>query len=61
MVDIILTCIRCTHRWVPQVPHPKRCPLCHSPYWDKIGTPQNPRGYSRSDKLLEALAKEILS
>lgn len=32
----ILTCIRCSHKWVPRkdIP-PKSCPNCRSPYWNK--------------------------
>ena len=32
----ILKCLRCGHKWVPRNPrHPKQCPKCHSPYWNK--------------------------
>jgi hypothetical protein len=28
-----LTCQRCGHGWIPNVPCPIVCPACHSPYW----------------------------
>ena len=30
---IQLTCQRCGHTWVPNVPSPIVCAKCHSPYW----------------------------
>lgn len=30
-------CERCAHRWIrkqPQLPEPKVCPKCKSPYWN---------------------------
>jgi DNA-directed RNA polymerase subunit RPC12/RpoP len=30
-----LECNRCGHEWIPNVEHPKQCPECNSPYWDK--------------------------
>ena len=30
-----VTCIRCTYKWIPIIKHPKKCPRCKSPYWDK--------------------------
>lgn len=29
----VLTCQRCGHTWVPNVPSPVVCSKCHSPYW----------------------------
>lgn len=30
------TCLRCEHTWVPRRPdHPRICPKCKSPYWDR--------------------------
>jgi len=30
-------CERCAHEWAPRKPdeHPRVCPKCKSPYWDK--------------------------
>jgi hypothetical protein len=28
-----LTCQRCGHSWIPNVPNPIVCSRCHSPYW----------------------------
>ena len=30
-------CERCGHEWIPRNPedHPRVCPKCKSPYWDK--------------------------
>jgi DNA-directed RNA polymerase subunit RPC12/RpoP len=30
-------CERCRHEWIPrnQEEHPRVCPACKSPYWDK--------------------------
>lgn len=29
-------CERCSHQWVPRdEDHPRVCPKCKSPYWDK--------------------------
>ncbi len=31
-----LICLRCEHTWYPRTPrHPKVCPKCKSPYWNK--------------------------
>lgn len=30
---VLLTCQRCGHTWVPNVPSPIVCSKCHSPYW----------------------------
>jgi len=40
MAEIILKgyqCERCGHKWVPrnEKEHPRVCPKCKSPYWDK--------------------------
>ena len=32
---IQLTCQRCGHSWIPNVPNPIVCPRCHTPYWNK--------------------------
>lgn len=37
-----LTCQRCSHGWIPNVPNPVVCPRCHSPYW------RSPRKNNRS-------------
>lgn len=32
----VLTCLRCGTEWTPRkAEHPRRCPKCRSPYWDK--------------------------
>jgi rubrerythrin len=28
-------CLRCGHTWTLRTPHPKKCPKCKSPYWNK--------------------------
>ena len=28
-------CGRCGHEWLRRTDHPKWCPDCNSPYWDK--------------------------
>ena len=29
-------CERCSHKWAPRTEeHPRVCPKCKSPYWDK--------------------------
>ena len=33
--NLKLTCLRCGTTWFRRVDHPKLCPSCHSPYWDK--------------------------
>ena len=32
-----MTCKRCDHHWTSTLPSglPRRCPRCHSPYWDR--------------------------
>ena len=32
---IFAHCKRCEHEWMPRTNHPKFCPHCNSPYWDK--------------------------
>jgi len=37
-----LACLRCGHRWLPNSENaPRVCPLCHSPYWNKLRTLRN--------------------
>ena len=31
----IYKCLRCGHEWPSKQPHPRVCPKCKSPYWDK--------------------------
>jgi rubrerythrin len=28
-------CLRCGYTWTLRTEHPKECPKCHSPYWNK--------------------------
>jgi rubrerythrin len=28
-------CLRCGHTWTLRTIHPKKCPKCKSPYWNK--------------------------
>ena len=35
-----LKCLRCGNEWVPIIDHPKRCPNCNSPYWNKPRIPR---------------------
>ncbi len=34
-IRFIHICLRCTHQWVSKQKHPRVCPKCKSPYWDK--------------------------
>jgi len=52
MVVEMYECYRCKHLWVPDKKKtrtgkytrkdnlPKKCPKCHSPYWDKLPDPR---------------------
>jgi len=34
--SLTLHCLRCGHSWIRRkATHPKNCPKCISPYWDK--------------------------
>ena len=48
---VVLECVRCGHRWIPQVKSPKQCPKCRSRYWNK--------GYTRSDVVLERIERGL--
>ena len=37
-----LLCQRCGAEWEPKVDHPRRCPFCYSPYWNR---PKIPKTY----------------
>lgn len=28
-----LTCVRCSHQWIPHSRHPQKCPKCRAPWW----------------------------
>ena len=30
--------MRCGNDWKPRKPHPKKCPQCQNPHWDKPKT-----------------------
>ena len=32
------TCLRCGNEWTPRKEHPKKCPGCQNPNWDKPRT-----------------------
>ena len=31
----IFKCLRCSHEWASKQEHPRICPRCKSPYWDR--------------------------
>lgn len=35
MLNYVMTCKRCGHKWLPRVIEIKTCPKCRSPYWNK--------------------------
>ena len=35
IIRYIHICNRCSHQWVSKQAHPRVCPKCKSPYWDK--------------------------
>lgn len=34
-VFAMAVCLRCGHEWNPRKEHPKKCPGCQNPGWDK--------------------------
>jgi len=40
-------CLRCDHEWIPRrEEHPRVCPKCKSPYWDRprLGSTEEKKG-----------------
>jgi len=49
-------CLRCGHQWVPQVPRPRVCAKCHSPWYDLPPRvkPSPPSDWAGREKVVEA-------
>ena len=56
--NLKLTCLRCGTTWFRRVDHPKLCPSCHSPYWDKPKVKAQP-AYRTTKRLPSPQQREL--
>lgn len=55
------TCLRCRNEWTPRKEHPKRCPSCQNPNWDRpTKRKRQPVESKEPDPMLETYKEETL-